>query len=82
MNNIRKLTSRLAFRIIGFIVCLLLVYNLIVQTIGYFQFTESLTNEYNDSASGQRRRLLRWWMETRLKNIFRPTVTVMNTGID
>ena len=50
MSNMKKLISSLAFRIIGFIVCLLLVYNLIVQTIGYFQFTESLTNEYNDSA--------------------------------
>ena len=50
MLKIRKVVSSLAFHIIGGIVCLLLVYNLIVQTIGYFQFTESLTNEYNDSA--------------------------------
>ena len=50
MKNIRKVSSSLAFRIIGAIVCLLLIYNLIVQNIGYFQFTESLTNEYNDSA--------------------------------
>lgn len=50
MKNIRKISSSLAFRIIGAIVSLLLIYNLIVQTIGYFQFTESLTNEYNDSA--------------------------------
>lgn len=50
MKNIRKVSSSLAFRIIGAIICLLLIYNLIVQTIGYFQFTESLTNEYNDSA--------------------------------
>ena len=50
MKNIRKVSSCLAFHIIGAIVCLLLIYNLIVQTIGYFQFTESLTNEYNDSA--------------------------------
>lgn len=50
MKNIRKVSSSLAVRIIGAIVCLLLIYNLIVQTIGYFQFTESLTNEYNDSA--------------------------------
>lgn len=50
MLKIRKVVSSLAFHIIGGIVCLLLVYNLIVQTIGYLQFTESLTNEYNDSA--------------------------------
>ena len=50
MKNIKKASSSLAFRIIGSVVCLLLVYNLIVQTIGYFQFTESLTNEYNDAA--------------------------------
>ena len=50
MVKIRKVVSSLAFHIIGSIVCLLLIYNLIVQTIGYFQFTESLTNEYNDSA--------------------------------
>ena len=50
MLKIRKVVSSLAFHIIGGIVCLLLVYNLMVQTIGYLQFTESLTNEYNDSA--------------------------------
>ena len=50
MKNIRKVSTSLAFRIIGAIVFLLLIYNLIVQTIGYFQFTESLTNEYNDAA--------------------------------
>ena len=50
MIKIKKVASSLAFRIIGGIICLLLAYNLIVQTIGYFQFTESLTKEYNDSA--------------------------------
>ena len=50
MKNIKRVSSGLAFRIIGAIVVLLLIYILIVQTIGYFQFTESLTNEYNDSA--------------------------------
>ena len=50
MLKFRKVASSLAFHIIGSVVCLLLVYNLIVQTIGYFQFTESLTKEYNDSA--------------------------------
>ncbi|MBO7253019.1 MAG: PP2C family protein-serine/threonine phosphatase [Oscillospiraceae bacterium] len=48
--KMKKVTSSLALRIIGGIVCLLLAYNLIVQTIGYIQFTESLTREYNDSA--------------------------------
>ena len=50
MVQIKKIASGLSFRIIGGIICLLLAYNLIVQTIGYFQFTESLTKEYNDSA--------------------------------
>ena len=50
MIKIRKIASSLGFRIIGGIVMLLLIYNLIVQSIGYFQFTESLTKEYNDSA--------------------------------
>ena len=50
MKNIKKASASLAFRIIGSIVSLILIYNLIVQTIGYFQFTESLTKEYNDSA--------------------------------
>ena len=46
----KRILSSLGFRIIGGIICLLLAYNLIVQTIGYLQFTESLTKEYNDSA--------------------------------
>lgn len=50
MKKKRKVSSSLAFRIIGGIVCLLLAHNLIVQTIGYLQFTESLTKEYNDFA--------------------------------
>ena len=50
MNKIKKVVSSLGFRIIGGIICLLLAYNLIVQSIGYFHFTESLTKEYNDSA--------------------------------
>ena len=50
MTKLKKTVSSLGFRIIGGIICLLLAYNLIVQTIGYLQFTESLTNEYNDSA--------------------------------
>ena len=50
MVQIKKIASGLSFHIIGGIICLLLAYNLIVQTIGYFQFTESLTKEYNDSA--------------------------------
>ena len=50
MKKIKKAVSSLSMRIIGGIICLLLAYNLIVQTIGYLQFTESLTKEYNDSA--------------------------------
>lgn len=50
MKKVKDVASSLSFRIIGGIICLLLAYNLIVQTIGYFLFTESLTKEYNDSA--------------------------------
>ena len=50
MKSIKKTASSLAFRIIGSIASLLLIYNLTVQTIGYYQFTDSLTREYNDSA--------------------------------
>ena len=50
MKKTKKIASSLGVRIIGGIICLLLAYNLIVQTIGYLQFTESLTNEYTDSA--------------------------------
>lgn len=50
MKKLKEIASRLGFRIIGGIICLLLAYNLIVQTIGYYHFTESLTKEYNDSA--------------------------------
>ena len=50
MVKIKRLVASLAFRIIGGVICLLLAYNMIVQTIGYLQFTESLTKEYNDSA--------------------------------
>ena len=50
MKKMKEFTSSLSVRIIGGILCLLLAYNLIVQTIGYLQFTESLTREYNDSA--------------------------------
>ena len=50
MKNVRKFSSSLAFHIIGSIVSLLLIYNLTAQTIGYFQYTESLTYDYNDSS--------------------------------
>lgn len=50
MKRTKKITSGLSFRIIGGIIFLLLCYNLIVQSIGYYHFTDSLTKEYNDSA--------------------------------
>ena len=50
MKIIKHYVSSLTFRLIGGILMMLLVYNLIVQTIGYHQFTESLTKEYNDSS--------------------------------
>ena len=50
MKIIKHYVSSLTFRLVGGVICMLLLYNLIVQTIGYFQFTESLTREYNDSS--------------------------------
>ena len=50
MKKVRRITSGLAFRMISAIVFMLLLFNALVCAIGYRQFTESLTAEYNDSA--------------------------------
>ena len=50
MKNLKRVTSGLAFRIISGMLLLLLGFVLSISIIGYMRFTESLTNEYNDSA--------------------------------
>lgn len=46
MKKLRNLRSNLAFNIISAIVLLLLVFSLIVSTIGYVSFTNALKREY------------------------------------
>lgn len=50
ITKLKNVTSSMSVRIIGGIICLMLIYNLVVQTYGYLHFTQSLTKEYNDSA--------------------------------
>lgn len=50
MEKVKKATSGLAFRIISGTLFLLIGFALLISAIGYVRFTESLTNEYNDSA--------------------------------
>ena len=50
LEKIRKITSKLSFRIIGGAIGLLAVLTCIAGYIGYTRFTESLTREYMDSA--------------------------------
>lgn len=50
MERIKTVTSGLAFRMISAIVLMLMAFSWMVCVIGYSQFTESLTSEYNDSA--------------------------------
>ncbi|MCR5502394.1 MAG: PP2C family protein-serine/threonine phosphatase [Lachnospiraceae bacterium] len=49
-KNPRRLTRSMTFRIIGGTVFLLLLFGLLQSLAGYYQFTESLTSEYNESA--------------------------------
>ena len=46
MKKLQKLRSNLAFNIISAIVLLLLIFSLIVSTIGYVSFTNALKREY------------------------------------
>lgn len=46
----KKIKNKLSFNIISSVVLLLLIFGFIASTIGYWQFTNSLTTEYNDSA--------------------------------
>ena len=50
MVKIKKITSTLSFQIIGGAIILLGILTCIAGFIGYARFTESLTNEYTDSA--------------------------------
>ena len=50
MKKLRTFTSGLAFRMICGIILLLYIFNILISVMGYFQFTNSLTKEYNDSA--------------------------------
>ena len=49
-RKIDFLTSGFAFRMVSGIVLWFLLFSVIVSTIGFMQFTKSLTREYNDSA--------------------------------
>ena len=49
-KRIRALTSGFAFRMISGIILWLLLFTVTVSAIGYVQFTDTLTREYNDSA--------------------------------
>ena len=50
MNKVKKVTRSLSFRIIGSTIFLLWILNCLACIIGYAQFTDSLTRQYNDSA--------------------------------
>lgn len=49
-RKIKDFVSGFAFRMISGIILWFLLFTIIVSTIGYMRFTESLTEEYNDSA--------------------------------
>lgn len=49
MKRLQKLRSNLAFNIISAIVILLLVFSIIVSTIGYVSFTNALKREYSET---------------------------------
>lgn len=50
VDNTRRVTGSMTFRIIGGIIILLLLFGLLQSLAGYYQFTESFTAEYNESA--------------------------------
>ena len=50
MDKIKRVTRSLSFRIIGSTILLLWIFNCLACIIGYVQFTDSLTKQYNDSA--------------------------------
>ena len=50
MKKLKYITHSLTFNVIASITLLLLIFCLVVSTIGYYKFTDSLTKEYTDSA--------------------------------
>ena len=50
MDKVKRVTRSLSFRIIGSTILLLWIFNCLACIIGYVQFTDSLTRQYNDSA--------------------------------
>lgn len=50
MRKFKSFTRSLTFNVIASITLLLFVFCMVVSTIGYFKFTDSLTREYTDSA--------------------------------
>ena len=50
MDKVKRITRSLSFRIIGSTILLLWILNCLACIIGYAQFTDSLTRQYNDSA--------------------------------
>ena len=50
MQRIKHFVSGFASRMISGIIIWFLLFTVIVSTIGYMKFTDSLTKEYNDSA--------------------------------
>lgn len=50
MKKLKAFTHSLTFNIISSTTLLLLIFCVVVSTIGYYKFTDSLTNEYTDSA--------------------------------
>ena len=49
-RKIKTLVSGLAFRMISGVILWFLLFTVVVSAIGYIKFTDSLTEEYNDSA--------------------------------
>ena len=49
MNRIKTLRSNLAFNIIGAIVLMLVVFGLVISTLGFVRFTDAFKMEYNVS---------------------------------
>ena len=49
MKNNVKLTESLNFRIISYVILLLILFSSLVGYIGYARFTTSMTNAYSDT---------------------------------
>ena len=49
-KKLKHITSGMVFRIIVGTMALLFIFEAVAVTVGYFQFTDSLTSEYQESA--------------------------------